>query len=379
MSWFEEKQNRAKQICCVDTTANDCAQGKLSSGLSGNKGFASVLREAASAKFAVAQEPLLRSTLHGLQLNAYLGLKRKARIIVEDSATLVGVVDADGILEENEVFVQIRRDSFKNHEKGAGSFEKARISQLMDGAAHVLTGDLLMTRNPCTHPGDLRVLTAVDKPELSRVHYNTVVFSSKGQRPMCNMMAGGDLDGDVYFVCWDESLRKHLKKENLVEAAKYEKPKILTEKPQGDSLADYFCFYLERDVLGKIANLHLALCDYYGRYGPMHEDCVYLSHLCSVAVDFAKHGECVSKDCYKHLEELIEEWPDFFEKENKEIRASDGILGQLYRSLSCESVMAEFHRRDYNGAVLLEYELEERFLSLCDAKDVHRTLSVLFN
>jgi RNA-dependent RNA polymerase len=49
----------------------------------------------------------------------------------------------------------------------------------------------------------VRILTGVDRPELRHL-YNVVVFSSKGHRPACNMMAGGDLDGDVYFVCWDE-------------------------------------------------------------------------------------------------------------------------------------------------------------------------------
>jgi hypothetical protein len=75
----------------------------------------------------------------------------------------------------------------------------------MDGQQQVLTGELMITRNPCTHPGDIRVLNGVDRPEFRHLT-NVVVFSSKGERPMCNMMAGGDLDGDVYFVCWDKSL-----------------------------------------------------------------------------------------------------------------------------------------------------------------------------
>lgn len=110
------------------------------------------------------------------------------------------------------------------------------------------------------------------------------------------MMAGGDLDGDVYFVCWDADLLKNFSPSNMVAPQGYVKPTIVKDKPQGNTLADYFCFYLERDVLGSLANLHLAMCDYYGQKGPMHDDCTKLSHLCSVAVDFAKHGECVSQD-----------------------------------------------------------------------------------
>ena len=74
----------------------------------------------------------------------------------------------------------------------------------------------------------------------------------------------------------------------------------------------------------------------------MHEDCIFLSHLASVAVDFAKHGECVSKSEYTHLEKLIETWPDFFEKESKKMRQSDGILGILYRSICCDKPMLDF-------------------------------------
>ena len=75
----------------------------------------------------------------------------------------------------------------------------------------------MVTRNPCLHPGDIRVLTAVDRPELRHL-FNVVVISSKGKRPMCNMMAGVDLDGDVNFVCWDDQLLgKHLTKDMVHE------------------------------------------------------------------------------------------------------------------------------------------------------------------
>lgn len=34
--------------------------------------------------------------------------------MIADSALLMGVIDEDGILEENEVFVQVKRDDFKD-------------------------------------------------------------------------------------------------------------------------------------------------------------------------------------------------------------------------------------------------------------------------
>ena len=79
----------------------------------------------------------------------------------------------------------------------------------------------MVTRCPCLHPGDIRILQGVDKPQLSNL-FNVVVFSSKGSRPACNMMAGGDLDGDVYFVSWDEYLVKEcLKPDQIMPPATY--------------------------------------------------------------------------------------------------------------------------------------------------------------
>lgn len=115
------------------------------------------------------------------------------------------------------------------------------------------------------------------------------------------MMSGGDLDGDVYFIAWDKEMISYIKPENIKEPADYSKSELIKEKPDSDDLADYFVFYLQRDVLGTVSNLWLQLADYYGQQGPCHEYCISLSHMCSVAVDFAKHGECVSKRNYKFM------------------------------------------------------------------------------
>ena len=54
----------------------------------------------------------------------------------------------------------------------------------------------------------------------------------------------------------------HIKPERIYEPATYKKPTLIKDKPvDNDDIADYVVFYLERDVLGKLANMHLALCD----------------------------------------------------------------------------------------------------------------------
>ena len=55
--------------------------------------------------------------------------------------------------------------------------------------------------------------------------------------------------------------------------------------------------------------------------------------MCSVAVDFAKHGECVAPENFKELKKEIDKFPDFVEKDPKKTVPSDGVLGHLYRDI----------------------------------------------
>ena len=48
---------------------------------------------------------LIHSIVKNIEINQRIKLKKKARIHLEDSAFLIGVVDDQGILEENEIFV----------------------------------------------------------------------------------------------------------------------------------------------------------------------------------------------------------------------------------------------------------------------------------
>ena len=48
-------------------------------------------------------------------------------------------------------------------------------------------------------------MQAVNVPELRHLT-NLVVFSKHGSRPPANEISGSDLDGDMFFCCWDERL-----------------------------------------------------------------------------------------------------------------------------------------------------------------------------
>ena len=53
----------------------------------------------------------------------------------------------------------------------------------------VLRGPVVVTRNPCLHPGDVRQLEAIDVPGLCHL-VDCVVFPRQGSRPHPNEMAG---------------------------------------------------------------------------------------------------------------------------------------------------------------------------------------------
>jgi hypothetical protein len=67
-------------------------------------------------------EPIFSGVLHTIQTSAWQGLKRRARILIPESATLIGVVDETGTLGPNEIFVQIRRDSFHIDTKSVSKY-----------------------------------------------------------------------------------------------------------------------------------------------------------------------------------------------------------------------------------------------------------------
>lgn len=129
------------------------------------EGLESVARQL--QKF-VAQE-------HGKMINKRG--EEKCRILVPSSRLLFGVCDPRGVLKPGECYV--------------------RVTQNAHGQPLTITGaNVLIARNPCLHPGDLRKLKAVDPPELSHLS-DCIVFSTQGKRPPADMMSGGDLDGDT--------------------------------------------------------------------------------------------------------------------------------------------------------------------------------------
>ena len=99
------------------------------------------------------------------------------------------------------------------------------------GFSHVSTpnGEIFVTRSPCTKVSDARMLPMVtNKPAsmtqhdwkwLNTVPFGAIIFASpnKGKEPLPAQIANGDLDGDKYFLCWNEDILEQVQTDPIVE------------------------------------------------------------------------------------------------------------------------------------------------------------------
>lgn len=153
-----------------------------------------------SAGFIPQTEPYLKAMLSCLRSAQLRDLLTKTRIFVPLGRWLMGCLDESAVLQSGQCFIQVSTPSlercFLKH--GLRFSDTKKIKQ-------VIKGTVIIAKNPCLHPGDIRILKAIDVPGLHHL-VDCLVFPQKGQRPHTNEASGSDLDGDLYFVSWDENL-----------------------------------------------------------------------------------------------------------------------------------------------------------------------------
>ena len=201
--------------------------------------------------------------------------EQKCRILILGSRLLFGICDPYGVLKPGECFV--------------------RVTQERDGMPETITGlEVLVTRNPCLHPGDLRKIKAVNRPELAHLT-DCIVFSTNGKRPAADTMSGGDLDGDTceynlelmlslvnelsVFVCWDSDLIPS----RLSESAEYPgaREAVSFSAITDDARIEYLARYTSAS-LGRVKKTYLGWAR---SNGPLSKECQELNRLFSLCVD----------------------------------------------------------------------------------------------
>lgn len=247
-------------------------------------------------------------------------IRRKCRILVPKGRILLGCLDETCTLDYGHVYVKVTMIKDELENKGPTSLKK------VDQTTSVIVRKVVVTKNPCLHPGDIRVLQAAYDPKLIDMGLvDCIVFPQKGKRPHPNECSGGDLDGDLFFVCWDEKLIPPETDTPMDYTGR--RPRLMDHEVNLEEIQKFFVDYMINDTLGVISTTHLVHADR-GEKKARSKECVQLAKLHSMAVDFAKTGAPAEMP-KKHKPK---EFPDFMERWDRPMYESTGVLGKLYRA-----------------------------------------------
>lgn len=333
----------------VDT--NDAARALLLSGCSELHGAFDVgdIDDCLCAGFDVSRELFIASMLSAVRTSQLREVKDRARVHVPASANLTGVMDELGLLQYGECYFVCDGAPFDTSSAAAAAAAAvtgtdARSLMLQPPWLSHVAVPVVVTKCPCLHPGDIRVLKSVPLQVLAgrhpsaREHYaalrGVLVFPQHGHRPHPNEASGSDLDGDVYFVAWDQRLLPPPSAWHEPPADYTPPSKLTVEVVTTADITKFFVDFVTNDNLGIIASAHLALAD---EFGARDARCITLASLHATAVDFAKTGVAANFNADRRLRPT--KYRDFMEKRDKDSYESQRVLGKMYRA-ACDAVKA---------------------------------------
>ncbi|KAK4548396.1 hypothetical protein RGQ29_032800 [Quercus rubra] len=315
---FEKKQKEAVEQ--LDAILTDPLRAQEALDLMSPGENTNVLKEILMCGYRPDSEPFLSMMLQTFRASKLLELRTKTRIFIPDGRAMMGCLDETRTLEYGQVFVQFSSNKLRQLHNDFSMCSSSGSDQRF-----VLKGKIVVAKNPCLHPGDVRVLMAVN---VSALHHmvDCVVFPQKGFRPHPNECSGSDLDGDIYFVCWDPELLPP----RQIQPMDYSPAQslLLDHEVTIEEVQEYFTNYIVNDSLGIIANAHTAFADKEPTKA-MSKPCMELAKLFSIAVDFPKTG--VPAEIPNELH--VKEYPDFMEKPDKPTYISDNVIGKLFREV----------------------------------------------
>ena len=321
------------------------------------------LSQMVSEGFRKVNEPFVISLLRLWRAWSMKYLKEKAKITIRQGAFVLGVLDETATLQGHFDGRQPKSETASIQEKLDALPEIFIQVERPDseGKYEIVEGLCFLARNPSLHPGDIRVVRAVNCPQLHHLR-DVVVLPQTGDRDLSSMCSGGDLDGDDYIVVWDPELvpRNWFYKPMDFSTAGRER---MPEKDVTlNDTTTFFVNYIKNDFLGMIAHAHVAWAnDPLG--GLEHPKCLELARLHSDAVDFNKSGvpaRWSRADNPKY-------WPHFMEKKGRRSRRSGMVLGQLYDAVEKIAFVPNYDA-PFDGRVLSAYEVSDVMLK--QAKDL---------
>ncbi|KAM4119796.1 hypothetical protein ACJW30_03G086600 [Castanea mollissima] len=363
---FEKKQKEAIEQLDALLTDPLSSQEALELMFPGER--TKVLKEMLLCGYHPDTEPFLSMMLQTLRASKLLELRLKSRIFIPNGRCMMGCLDETRTLEYGEVFVQI---SCSSRQLSNGFSDMFRTSNSNPNNL-IFEGEVVIAKNPCLHPGDVRVLKAVDVPDLHHLA-DCVIFPQKGKRPHPNECSGSDLDGDLYFVCWDSDLipPRQIQPMEYIGA----KTKPLDHDVTIEEVQEYFVDYILSDRLGIIDNAHIVFADSEPRRA-MSPECIELAKLHSIAVDSPKSG--VVAEIPHHLR--VMKYPDFMEKSDKRTYKSERVIGKLFREVKDLACIAHEPNgfKDYiSDAFYYKRQYDRKMLSLMDYYGIETEAEIL--
>ncbi|KAI1287452.1 RNA-dependent RNA polymerase 1 [Halotydeus destructor] len=285
------------------------------------------VEKAVEAGISILNEPFFRKSLDAVVKRCVWELKNKARIKVDQSKGRIMFGAMDGTDKFN--------SSEPNEIKHNLKYGQVFVQYSTEGEPNrVLTGEIMVTKYPCMHPGDVRKFTAVDVPSLRHI-VDTIIFPSQGLRPHPDEMAGSDLDGDEYAVIWDKDLYFCGRNRNPMHFP-INKATELTRDVNEDDMLEFFIEFIQSNIVGIVANSHLAFADGWrerdtSKEGIFTDVCLELCRKYAINLDFAKSGTSSPLPPV----DRPQIYPDFMQKQSeKPTYQSRRTLGHLYRQIS---------------------------------------------
>jgi RNA-dependent RNA polymerase len=135
-SIFEKKQKEA--VDQLNTILTDSTKAQEVLDLMSSGEVTNILKEMLICGYKPNVEPFLSMMLQTFRASKLLELRQKTRIFIPKGRAMMGVLDETRTVEYGEVFVQYSNNRLNN-------------------ICHVVKGKVVAAKNPCLHPGDVRV------------------------------------------------------------------------------------------------------------------------------------------------------------------------------------------------------------------------------
>ena len=203
-------------------------------------------------------------------------------------------------------------DPYNNLEYGECYFNP---TMLEDETRGFIPGqEFVVMRDPCYHPGDVRVLRMMEEKHGYENLRDCLVLPVKGPRPHAFECSGGDLSGNKFFVSWDDKLIPNKiaspcayppkrapgsrKATALVPCCVLPKTKlslIWRNRKGRQEIREYFASFKD-DLTEKIDTTYMK---YEAAFGPSSKECRKLSKMFYQATDLTQDRVALEKKWLK--------------------------------------------------------------------------------